>query len=234
MLVMKVVYSFLFMFLALSATTWGQNEAELVKKVKAKMDRVRDYQASGKMKIDVSFINAPESNVTIFYKKPDKFKVNKEGGISILPKGGVSVNISSLLNDNNYTVVPAGTANVKGFVTKVVKMLPMNENSDVVLTTLYIDEKNLVIRKATVTTKENGSYEMELDYKRFIQWGLPDKVVFLFNTKDYKLPKGLTFEYEKGGSQKPQANKNANNKGRVEIQYASYAINKGIDDKVFK
>lgn len=231
---MKVVYSFLVAFLFLSSTVWAQNEAELVKKVKAKMDRVKDYQASGKMKIDVSFINAPESNVTIFYKKPDKFKVNKEGGISILPKGGVSVNISSLLNDNNFTVVPAGTATVKGVMTKVVKMLPLNENSDVVLTTLYIDEKDLVIRKATVTTKENGSYEMELDYGKFIQWALPDRVVFLFNTKDYKLPKGLTFEYEKGGSQKPQSNKNTNNKGRVENQYAGYAINKGIDDKVFK
>jgi outer membrane lipoprotein-sorting protein len=231
---MKVVYSFLFAFLFLSVTVWAQPEAELVKKVKAKMDRVKDYQASGKMKIDVSFINAPESNVTIYYKKPDKFKVNKEGGISILPKGGVSVNISSLLNDNNYTVVPAGTATVRGVMTKVVKMLPLSENSDVVLTTLYIDEKDLVVRKATVTTRESGSYEMELDYKKFIQWGLPDKVVFLFNTKDYKLPKGLTFEYEKGGSQKPQKSKDANNKGRVEIQYANYTINKGIEDKVFK
>ena len=62
----------------------SQQEAELVKKVKAKLDRVRDYTAQGKMKIDVSFIDAPDSKVTVYYQRPDKFKVKKDGGISIL------------------------------------------------------------------------------------------------------------------------------------------------------
>ncbi|HEX6333717.1 MAG TPA: hypothetical protein VFZ78_05795 [Flavisolibacter sp.] len=228
---MKIIWSLLACILVCTAPAFAQNEAELVKKVKAKLDRVRDYQASGRMKIDVSFINAPQSNVTIYYKKPNKFKVKKDGGISILPKGGVSVNISSLLMNDNYTVVPAGTATFRGFTTRVVKLLPLDENSDVVLTTLYLDEKDLVIRKATVTTKESGTYEMELDFGKFTAWGLPDKVVFLFNTKDYKLPKGITFEYEKGNGDRKE--KELNKKGKVEISYSSYTINKGIDDNVF-
>ncbi|MES1197730.1 MAG: hypothetical protein ABUL41_00445, partial [Chitinophagaceae bacterium] len=68
---------------------------ELVKKVKAKLDKVNDYQASGTMKIDVSFIKAPDSYVKVFYKKPNKFTVKKEGGISILPKGGFSANLNA-------------------------------------------------------------------------------------------------------------------------------------------
>ena len=55
------------------------------------------------MKIDVAFVNAPASSVRIYYKKPDKFKVVKEGGISLLPKGGVSVNVNSLLLNDKYT-----------------------------------------------------------------------------------------------------------------------------------
>lgn len=31
-----------------------------------------------------------------------------------------------------------------------------------------------------------------MSYGAFGQYGLPDKVVFSFNTKDYKLPKGIT------------------------------------------
>jgi hypothetical protein len=57
-------------------------------------------------------------------------------------------------------------------------------------------------------------------------------VVFSFNTKDYKLPKGITFEYEKGGGKKEEALKNK--KGKVEISYSAYSINKGIEDKVFQ
>ena len=213
-----------------TVTGFTQGEAELVKKVRVKLDKVNDYQASGRMKIDVSFINAPESEVSVYFKKPNKFKVRKHDGISLLPKSGVSVNLNSILVDENYTIVPAGSTIIKGITAKVVKLLPLGENSDIVLTTLYIDEKALVIRKSSVTTKESGTYEMEMDYGKFIAWGLPDKVVFSFSTKDYKLPKGITFEYEKGGKKQEQLK---DKKGRVEITYTDYIINKGINDTVF-
>lgn len=218
--------------LLLPVSLFAQGETALVKAVKAKLDKVKDYEAKGRLKMDVSFINAPASEVAVYYKKPDLFKVTKSGGISILPKGGVTVNISSLLASDQYTVVPAGQAVVKGVTTKVVKMLPLQENSDVVLSTIYIDEKSLLIRKATVTTKESGSYEMEMDYGKYSAWGLPDKMVFLFNTKDYKLPKGVTFEYEKGGETKTKNVKK--DRGRIEITYAQYTINKGVPDAVFR
>ena len=226
---MKTLLCFCFSVLMVSNYLFAQDEIELVKKVKAKLDKVNDYTAEGKMRIDVSFIDAPDSKVMVYYKKPDKFKVKKNGGISILPKGGVSVNLGTLLGNENYDIVPG---KLNGTVTKVVKLLPQNENSDVVLTTLYIEEKNLVVRKATVTTKESGTYEIDLSYGKYQDWGLPNKVIFSFNTKDYKLPKGLTFEYEKGDNKKAEVLKNK--KGKVEITYSGYTINKGIDDKVFQ
>ena len=210
----------------------AQNETALINAVKAKMDKVKDYKATGQMIVDVSFINAPKSAVQVYYKNPNQFKVVKDGGISILPKGGVSVNVSSLLFGSNFATVPAGSTVVKGVTTKVVKLLPLDEAGDIVLTTLYIDEKALLIRKATVTTRESGSYEIHMDYGKWAAWGLPDKLMFLFHTKDYKLPKGVTFEYEKGGTKKANALKNE--KGSVTILYADYVINKGVDNKVFK
>jgi outer membrane lipoprotein-sorting protein len=228
---MKTLLCFCISVLVVIGHSFGQDETELIKKVKAKLDKVNDYTAEGRMKIEVSFIDAPDSKVIVYYKKPDKFKVKKAGGISLLPKGGISVNMGSLLADENYDVVTGKDARVNGVDTKVIKLLPRDENSNVVLTTLYIEEKNLVIRKATVTTKENGSYEIELNYGKYIDWALPDKVVFSFNAKDYKLPKGITFEYEKGNKKKEEALKNK--KGKIEITYSSYTINKGIDDKIF-
>jgi hypothetical protein len=71
-----------------------------------------------------------------------------------------------------------------------------------------------------------------LNYNKYIDWGLPDKVIFSFNTKDYKLPKGLTFEYEKGDKKNAETFKNK--KGKVEISYSAYSINKGVDDNIFQ
>jgi len=211
---------------------FSQGETELVKKVKSKLDQVNDYQANGSMKIDVSFIKAPVSPVKVFYKKPGQFTIKKEGGISILPKGGLSTNLNSIFLTDNYTVVPAGETILKTGKVKIVKLLPLDENSNVVVTTLYIDEKEALIKKSVITTKESGTYEMELNYGKYSAWGLPDSVVFVFNIKDYKLPKGVTIEYE-SGDKKPKTNTPENKKGKVEIVYSNYIINKGIPDTMF-
>lgn len=228
---MKYLLLILSFFGAMAAV--AQEEEALLKKVRAKLEKVNDYQAEGKMKLDVSFINAPASKVNVFYKKPNRFKVKKAGGISILPKGGVSINVNTLLTGGSYQTVPGGSSVIDGKPATIVKLIPADEASDVVLSVLHIDEKEAVIRKAIVTTKESGTYEILLNYGNHIAWGLPDKVVFSFNTKDYKMPKGVVFEYEKGGEKKVE-DKTKTKKGKVEIIYNSYSINKGVDEKQFQ
>ena len=211
----------------------SQDVTALVQKVKAKLDLVNDYTAEGKMKTDVAFIKAPIGKVKVFYKKPDLFKLKKEHGFSILPKGGISVNMGSVISGKDFMALSAGETVLQGVNVKIVKLLPTNENSEVVLTTLYIDVANLLIKKATTTTRENGTYEIQFAYGRYASYGLPDKIVFSFNTKAYKMPKGITLEFE--DDNKPSAaDKLKSKKGRVEILYSSYIINQGIPNSIFK
>jgi outer membrane lipoprotein-sorting protein len=205
----------------------------LVNKVKAKLEKVNDYVAEGSMKTDVAFIKAPVGRVKVYFKKPNHFKLKRDGGISILPKGGVTVNMSTLVSGNDYVAIDAGDAIINGTKVKVVKLLPTKDNSDVVLSTLYIDETNLLILKAATTTKENGSFEIEMSYGKYIAYALPDKMIFSFNTKDYKMPKGVALEFD-DEEKLTDAEKIKRKKGRVQITYSSYIINKGVDDGVFK
>lgn len=225
------ILSILTALLLQASVLQAQAETALIKAVKAKLDKVASYTANGNMSIDAAFIKAPPSTITAYYKKPDRFAIKKGDGLSVLPKGGVSINLSSLLGGENVTAVAAGNSVVAGVPVKVIKLLPLDEASDVVLSTLYINEKAQLVQKAQVTTRNNGSYEMALQYGKYAAWGLPDKVVFTFNTKEYKLPKGIAMEYDKGNGGKPQ--KSVDRKGTVTINYTGYAINKGVDDKVF-
>jgi outer membrane lipoprotein-sorting protein len=227
----KIVVLFLGLFLA--SASFGQDMMGLIARVKAKLDQVNDYEADGKMKTDVAFIKAPLGKVKVFFKKPNKFRLKKDGGISLLPKGGVSVNMNSIFTTTDFVALAAGEAMVNGINTKVVKLMPTDENSDIVLTTMYIDETNLLVRKSTVTTKENGTYTIEMNYGKFAQYGLPDKVIFSFNTKNYYLPKGITLEFDDEKSP-AESEKYKNKKGKVEITYSNYSINKGLSDAVFK
>ncbi|HMP92909.1 MAG TPA: hypothetical protein PKD90_08570 [Phnomibacter sp.] len=212
-------------------TSWAQDATSLVMKVKQKLEQVNDYTATGRLRTDVAFLKVPVAKVQVYFKKPNRFRISKEKGISILPKGGVSVNMQNVLTEDNFVALDAGTATVQGLPVKVVKVLPADNNSDVVLTTLYIDEKNLLVRKATTTTKENGTYEVEMFYGKWLNYALPDKTLFSFNTKDYKLPKGVTLEFDDG--EKPDANRLKNKKGFVELTYETYQINKGVPDSYF-
>ncbi len=176
------------------------------------------------MKTDVAFIKAPPGKVTIYYKKPDHFKLKRDNGISIIPKNGMSFNVGALLASNEFTAIPSGETTINGVRVSTVRLLPNKENTDVVLTTLYIDVSRLLIIQANTTTRDNGTFEMELFYKNYIPYGLPDRVVLTFNAKDYKLPKGVTLDYETGQS----APKKGDTKGKVEINYNRYLINKGV------
>ena len=223
-----------FALLCSSLLVDAQDVRSLMNRLKDKMDVVADYKATGTLKTDVAFLKIPVSRVNVLYMKPDRFRIRKEGGVSVLPKGGVSVNLNSLITSENATPIASGEAVVDRTPVKVVKLLPSDETGEVILSTLYIDEKELLIRRAVTTTRENGTYTMDMNYGKYARYGLPDKVVVTFNTKDYKLPKGITFEYETGEKPVKPADPKMNSKGRVEIVYDSYQINPGLTAAAFK
>ena len=208
----------------------------LVQKVKDKINLVNDYEAKGKMKTKVSFLKVPVATVKIYFKKPNLLKIKNEKGISFIPKGAVNMNMSNVLSSGKYSVLDAGNDKIGSTVVKVVKLLPEDDNADVVLSTLYIDALNQVILKTKTTTRDNGTYELEMSYGKYMAYGLPDKIIFSFNTKDYKMPKGVTFDFEDGSQKKTAAEKEKlkNQKGKMEIAISGYTINKGIADSVFK
>lgn len=229
---MRFLICFLFLLPFSQGHLQAQSVDEVVKSLRTKLLSVKDYEAVGKLKTDVAFLKIPLSTVRIYYRYPNQFRIKKEKGVSILPKGGINVNMGTLLSLGNQTALASGRINWKGSDLAVYKLIPNDPVSDVVLTTLYVDDRQMLIRKTITTTRENGTYEMEMDYGKFAKWGLPDKTVVLFNTKEYKLPKGITFEYDPGTSDKKEKQP-PSTKGRIELYYENYEINKGLKNEVF-
>jgi outer membrane lipoprotein-sorting protein len=208
--------------------------SQVVQNAKVKIERVNDYVATGRMRTNVTFLKVPVANISVYFKKPNRVKVKSEKGISFIPKGAVSIDMGSILAGDDYTIIDAGTEKVGNTSVRVARLLPNDDNSNVVLSTVYIDPVNAVILKARTTTRENGTFELEMTYVNFIAFGLPDKIIFTFNTKDYRLPKGVTFDFDDGTAPKNPPTGMKNKKGKAEITFSSYIINKGVTDDVFK
>ena len=190
MIMIKIFVSFLFG--CIISCSYAQNVNAILQKVKDKLNLVNDYEASGEMKTKVIFLKVPVANVKIYYKKPDKLKIKNEKGISFIPKGAVSININNVLTNNTFTALDAGVAKIGNTNVRVIKLLPADDpdsyRDDVVLSTLYIDD-NFLILKAKTTTKDNGTYELEMRYGKYAAYGLPDKVIFTLIPKIIKFRK---------------------------------------------
>ena len=229
----KIIQFFIACFTV--AVVNAQDVNKLITKVKANIDRVNDYEATARMITNVSFLKVPDADVKVYFKKPNKLKIKNEKGISFVPKGAVSINLNNILNGSKYTAIDAGTDKIGNTTVRVVKLLPEDDNADVVLSTVYIDEALFVIRRAKTTTRANGSYQLEMSYGQYAAFGLPDKIVFSFDTKDYKLPKGITFDFDDGTQNNRSAAEKAKSRnGKAEITFSAYVINKGVMEEVFK
>lgn len=227
--------SILILVLILCFGTYAQDAKGLLQKVKSKYDKVNDYTATGTMKTNVSFMKAPVATVKIFYKKPDRIKIKNENGVSFIPKGSANINMNNVLALKNFEAVEGAAESVGGTLCKVVKVFPLSDEENITRATLYIDEKKLLVIRSVISTRENGTYELLMSYGKYAEYGLPDKVELSFNTRDYKLPKGISIDYDNGtGKPKQPAESDKDKKGKVEISYSVYEINKGVSDDVFK
>ncbi len=224
------IYSLLLVF---SGTCFAQDAASIVQHVKLTLEKVNDYEATGEMKTNVSFMKVPAAQVKVYFKKPNKLKIKNEKGVSLVPKGTVSISLNNLL-EGKYQALDGGADNINGVPVRIVKLLPLDENAEVVLSKLYIDEKRSLILRAKTTTRESGTNELEMIYGKYAQYALPDKVIFSFNTQEYKLPKGVTFDYDDGSQKKKATGVPESQRGKIEITYSSYIINKGVPDELFK
>lgn len=230
---MKAKYLIYLLTLSFSlARAHAQDATSLVKGIRSNLEKINDYEADAKFKTEISFLKVPDAVVKIYYKKPDKIKIKNQNGISLVPKETVSISLYSLLN-SHYTALDGGNDVVQGIPVRIIKLLPADENAALVLATLYVDTKRLLVLKAKTTTREAGTNEVELFYGKFLPVGLPDRIVFSFNTEDFKLPKGVTFDYDDGSPKNKADGPRKNQRGKIEITYLNYTVNKGLSDNLF-
>ena len=114
----KKIGSIAFIMFFLHLYSFAQTDP-LIEKVTQKLAKVNDYVAEGTMKTNVSFIKASLGKVKVYFKKPNLLKIKKEGGISLLPKGGLSLTINSLLNTKQFVALPMGMQQYNGRELKV-------------------------------------------------------------------------------------------------------------------
>lgn len=203
---------------------------ELINSVIKNFDRVKDYEVDVEIKVDVEFLKVPDSKAKIFFKQPDKIRLKSEG-FALLPREGLDFSPSALTK-KDYTAIYEQDVLYNGKITSIVKIIPVGEQSNIILSTLWIDPLDKVIRKVESTTKTNGTFTIELSYDNSFPFPLPEKMVFSFNVDKLNLPK--TFSADGLPPSKKKKLSDGPTKGFVVVSYSNYKVNKGLSDSVFQ
>jgi len=229
---LRLVWISLVILLSSIAAQASIDPATLLAGVKKKYDLVRDYTAAAQLKTNVLFIKAPLSQVTVYYKRPDQLKIRNQKGISFVPKGTVNINLNNVLGLQNFEAIAAGTEMINGVSCAIIKVFPLNDEEDITRATLYVDPIKLLVLKSIISTRESGTYQISMQYGKYASWGLPDRGSVEFNTREFKLPKGTTLDYDNGTAK--TITQKGPQKGKVDILYRSYMINQGVSDAIFR
>lgn len=230
------ILAFLLLFCSVSAMAQSpkRDATQIFYQLRDKMNTVRDYTADVRMKIDVKFMRVPLMAGKLYFKSPGKLRLERNGGISVMPHKSINLSMDKMMPTGNVTVIDAGADQIGGKPVRILKVIPDVEG-DIVLTKIWVDESRTLALKTETTTRENGTVQTELSYGKYEKMALPDRIVFIMDLKEYKLPKGVTMDYDEGTQQPaPRGAQNLPKKGRIEIKYLSYQINTGLSDAVFK
>ena len=228
---MKLFVS-LFLVLIQLGLSQSKDPDEIINAVVTNFDKIKDYQVDINIKVDVEFLKVPETKAKIYFKQPDKVHLEAEG-FAMLPKNGMQFSPSSLLK-NDYTAIYERDIDLNGVTTSVVKIIPIGDQGDVILSTLWIDQKKQRINKVESTTKTNGTFTIDFSYADNIEYPLPSKIVFAFNLDKMNIPTAMTGETNTEKTNKKNKNSDSRTKGMVIVSYSKYQVNKGIPDSVFE
>jgi outer membrane lipoprotein-sorting protein len=228
-----IVLALLLTYNTVSAQT--SSATDLFYKLRSKLQSVQDYVADVKMKIDISFLRIPTLYGKLYFKNPDKMKLERNGGISILPKKSISLTLNNLVPAGNATVIDAGTEVINGKKLRVIKVVPDNDKTDIVLTKIWVDEERALALRTETTTRDNGTVSMDLRFGRYANLALPDQVTFYLDVKEFKVPKGVAMDYDAGDKEMLEKRANTKSKkGTIQITYLNYKINTGLSDNIFR
>jgi outer membrane lipoprotein-sorting protein len=207
----------IFILVLCSSVTLAQSSAEVVlKNLQKKVNSTGKYEVDINIKIDVKFIKIKNRTGKMFFYPPDsiRFKID---GFAFLPKKGFNSQLTSLTSQN-VTALSMGQEKVNGILCEVIKVIPLDINSEIVLAQIWVDKTKNRMMKMTTITKSQGSSSTDFEYAVQNKYDLPSKMTISFEIKNQKLPSSFTGDFDQIDEQVIPESDN----GSVTISYSNF------------
>ena len=189
---------------------------------------IKDYSCSINLVFDIPGLNIGNIDGNVFFKKPNKFRI-KTKGIAFLPKQNPNQIPQIMADTTNFMPLYTGKETINNQTVNVIQMVPLKDN-DVVAAKFYINTKGQIL-KAQISTKENGTSDINNTYDDKVSTKLPSASVISFDMKKFKVPKMVAVDINSKATKKVIDNNKTT--GSVTMKFTGYKFNQNIPDSEF-
>ncbi len=250
----QIIHRFIGMII-LSGTLMSQPlTVESVKdSLLARFHQINDYTVQVKISVDMVGFRMPRKKVKLYYKSPDKVKVESRG-FAIVPKTGLGGSPTPFLNmlsfisidvdnkTNNYSEIK-----LLGNVIPDSLHIPMSDLSEIpdITMSISIDTTHWIIKNVSTSIDHNTFFDINSEYSKVDNYYLPSKTVMtlgLAGLEDWSLNdpiQGHGKRRQKKGFEEMakeldiELNEDGT-AGTITMEFSKYKINRGLKDRLFE
>ncbi len=213
--------------LVLLATQWIQAQEDAFRyldSIEKKYSGLKDYTAEVKVHFDIETFKAPDMEAKLYYKAPDKMKVESKR-VFFFPREGGYFN-PSLFKKEDFEVKFMERSTQDGRMTVKLKLAPRKARRNIQDFVLTIDTDRNQIREMDVTQIDGREIKAMIEYGKFDSFELPTHIQLKLDIPSFESEGVKEFDQ---WMQKPRRVS-----GTIEITYSNYKVNSGISDEFFK
>lgn len=195
----------------------------VLQKVKANFSAVEDYSARAIMSLDSPTMHISGSKFKLYYKMPDKMRIEPEGGFAIVPQGTYLGNpFEEITRDNDLKLL--GEAKLNGRACWKIRVTPSEKRPGGLESILWIDKARGLILASRAEPAPEARMNVDWKYVRVDgKYWLPSVITVTIDG----LPASIA--RHRG----PFVNSSGKASGKAIIKFSDYRVNKGIQDSVF-
>jgi len=207
----------------------GQKAENLVQMIQTDFKKIERYTADINISFEIPYINIDPVKGKVYFKQPNLFKVKTEG-IAFMPKQNPFYFMELLNDPSSYLCIDSGSETNPGSIIRIIQLVP-KEHEELILAKIWVDATRRRIVKSSLTTKSNGTVEIQYLYDEKPGSKLPELMVFGIEVGKFKIPKMMSADLNSRSKNSGAPSQSTH--GKIRLKFTNYRLNQSFDEKVF-
>ncbi|MGA2315415.1 MAG: hypothetical protein ABSG71_03445 [Thermodesulfobacteriota bacterium] len=213
--------------LFLLSSEWIQAQEDTTRyldSIEKKYSGLKDYRVDVNVHFDIEALKAPDMQARLYFKAPDKMKVESKK-VFFFPKEGGYFN-PSLFKKKDFEVRLLERLIYDGRKAVRLRLTPTDMNTYNKGLVLTIDTDRNLIREIKISPSEGREIKAAIEYGMFDGFELPTHIDLQLDIPSEE-PSGMK-EFTQFGQRTKSIT------GKIQITYSNYRVNVGLSDEIFK